>query len=489
MIYDAIIIGSGAGGLTTASFLAKSGYKVLVLEQHSLPGGYLHGFKRKNYYFDSAVYSIAGCGENGYINYLLKQLGIEKEINFIEYNAIYKILSPFGEWTLPAGLENFKNYTISNFPHEEKNINNLLDEMHILYNLFELEKFDINIDKVKQKEMIQKWAKRSYKEFIDYFIKDQTLQKILYSMWLYSNLPEDKSASLFNSMMFMVHILESSYYIKGGCDRLARVLVNYITDNNGEIKFNSLVEKIIIENDLAGKVILSDGKEYTCKSIIINSSPKHALKNMVTHPELISGTIRRKLDKLETSLSAYAIYFAAKINKNIKSPFKESAQLFYVDDDDNNLIYESCINSNTKPFKNILLTEIPDKENDDIKTFNILSLISYDRNPDWKEIKKEYTENLLNKVKNILKDYIVEIIVLESGTPSTFYRYTLNDKGAMYGFENTKDPFKQTKLDNTTGIANMFLSGHWTIPGPSVYNAMTSGFYAYKLAKEFLESQ
>jgi len=46
--YDAIIIGSGIGGLTTASILAKFGKKVLVLERHYVPGGFSHTFKRKD---------------------------------------------------------------------------------------------------------------------------------------------------------------------------------------------------------------------------------------------------------------------------------------------------------------------------------------------------------------------------------------------------------------------------------------------------------
>ena len=42
--FDSIIIGSGAGGLTTALCLARAGQKVLVLEQHDVPGGWCHSF-------------------------------------------------------------------------------------------------------------------------------------------------------------------------------------------------------------------------------------------------------------------------------------------------------------------------------------------------------------------------------------------------------------------------------------------------------------
>ena len=53
--FDAIIIGSGIGGLTTAAILAKAGKKVLVLEQHDQCGGCCHSFTEKGFEFDTGM--------------------------------------------------------------------------------------------------------------------------------------------------------------------------------------------------------------------------------------------------------------------------------------------------------------------------------------------------------------------------------------------------------------------------------------------------
>lgn len=80
MNYDVIIIGAGMGGLTAGALLAKDGLKTLVIEKHSIPGGYATSFKRKDFWFDSVLDAISGCHNGGWIWQAVKRLGLEKEI-------------------------------------------------------------------------------------------------------------------------------------------------------------------------------------------------------------------------------------------------------------------------------------------------------------------------------------------------------------------------------------------------------------------------
>lgn len=485
--FDVIIVGSGAGSLAAGSFLSQEGYRVLILEQHIVPGGYLHGFKRKGFFFDSAVYSLAGCGENGYIHYLLKRLDLLDKIKFVEYKSIYKVSLPFGEYVLPTGFENFKKYFTDLFPDQKDNINSLMEEMLFLYNSIEFEKFGIPGDEKVFMSIIQRWGKKSYKDFIDTFITDDKLQKIFYSLWLYCSLPEDRASALYGVLMLMIHIIESSHYIEGGCDNLAEILANYIIDNKSMIKYSSLVEEILIKDNLAYGVRLSNNEEYYGKVIISNANANDTLKKLIKNQDILPNIIKRRIDKLETSISTFALYVAAKVNKNIKSPFNEANQIFYLESEDNDLIYQSSNDKNLLPFQNLLITEIPSTQKDGYKTYNIYSLMSFNRHEDWKSVKEDLTAKLLEKIKTFIGNYWEEITFVESATPKTFYRYTLNTNGAMYGFENTSDAYKGAKMDNTTGVKNLFLAGHWTKPGGSVYNAMTSGYKAYELADSYIK--
>ena len=72
--FDAIIIGSGIGGLVTATQLAAKGAKVLVLESYLIPGGSSGYFDRAGYRFDVGASMIFGFGKQGTTNLLTRAL-------------------------------------------------------------------------------------------------------------------------------------------------------------------------------------------------------------------------------------------------------------------------------------------------------------------------------------------------------------------------------------------------------------------------------
>ena len=82
--WDAVIIGSGAGGLTTAVALANAGKKVLLLEQHYLPGGWTHSFSLNGYRFSPGVHYLGQLGEDGSMRRVLAGLGVGGELEFCE---------------------------------------------------------------------------------------------------------------------------------------------------------------------------------------------------------------------------------------------------------------------------------------------------------------------------------------------------------------------------------------------------------------------
>ncbi|MCS7103572.1 MAG: NAD(P)-binding protein [Candidatus Korarchaeum sp.] len=87
--HDAIIVGSGIGGLTCGAMLSKRGYRVLVLEQHHQVGGYCSSFKRKGFVFNVGVEDVSGLWERRPVTHLLRELGFKKEDLFVENTRRY----------------------------------------------------------------------------------------------------------------------------------------------------------------------------------------------------------------------------------------------------------------------------------------------------------------------------------------------------------------------------------------------------------------
>ena len=142
--FDAIIIGSGIGGLVTASQLAAKGAKVLVLEKYIIPGGSGGSFKRNGYTFDVGASMIFGFGEKGYTNLLTRAL---KDVNEkcetipdpvqLEYHLPNKL-----SISVDKSYQKFISKLSVRFPHEKEGINkfygtckkvfNCLDSMPLL---------------------------------------------------------------------------------------------------------------------------------------------------------------------------------------------------------------------------------------------------------------------------------------------------------------------------------------------------------------------
>lgn len=476
--FDTVIIGSGLGGLCCGALLAKSGMKVLVLEQHNNIGGYAHSFKRKNFKFESGIHSVP-LGPDGTLMHILKVLDIDKKIVPIELSEMYNFDIPEGSFTIPSRTDEI-NVFLRTFCDKADDLKLLINEVdrfhkHICEPVFNYEK----AFKPEEFSFVSQFHNYSYAEHLKSLLKSEKLYTMLAAQWPYSGISPEAGGALFSFTMFLLHYRDGSYFCKGGFSALAQAFADVITTNGGSVITRKKVGKLIVENNQVSKVVTQDNMVFDTRIAVSNISP------YLLHSELLEQHNQgkrwlKRLSNLKPSTSCVIVYLGMKPQFHYLVPNTFS---FWYQTSDFNSIYMNIINNHKENLDHLISLKGTDEGN--YPTLTLMHFVQKSLSNNWHSDKMVIAEKMLSKLDTLYPGIRNYIEIMEVGSPETFERYTGNTGGALYGFENVKDMYGEAKIPNTTHISNLFQTGHWGKPGCGVWNVIHN---AYGTTKVILNS-
>ena len=463
--YDVIIIGAGIGGLVCGCYLAKAGMKVLIAEQHYKPGGYCTSFNRKGFTFDAAAHSFGGCRKGGVMRLILNELGLNRKIRIIRTIPSDTIITPDFKINFLGDIDKIINELQKAFPNESNNINNFI---HYLINTNPIEYVSLR--------------RITYNNLLDNYFNDYRLKSIL-SLPVLGNgaLPPSLISAFTGSKIFTEFILDGGYYPEDNMQSLSNALAERFTELGGNLLLSSLAQKIKVRNNHVEGVRLKHQGFVKSQYVISNCDARQTFLKLIGK-KILNNDLLEKVNTLTPSLSSFIVYLG--IKKPFKSLPKPGTNIWFLPYYDLEKAYLLVKKGNIDRVQGYMVRISPDRK-------TILAFINapFRNKRFWDNNKARLLESFINKIdQSVIHGLKKYIAFKDAATPYTLYNYTLNYKGAAYGWASFPSQLFTPELRQKTPINGLYLTGHWTtqtqgIPGVAYLGMQTAKLIQRKVLR------
>ena len=466
MKYDVVIIGAGLGGLTAGAKLAKEGKKVLLVEQHSQPGGCATTFRRGDFTMEVGLHEMDGPSPRDMKTRIFNDLDVFKNVEFIPVPEFYRFVNDRIAVTVPHDHSLASARLSELFPDETSGIKAYYEQ----------------ILAPKKKPAENEIRDTSVGEFLDSIITNNDLKLILLgNLGYFHDDPYTLSLAYYS-------IAQGSYYsggasyIKGGSQRLADHLAGFIREHGGEVLLNHLVTSIKTSDGRAESVSFRrKGDTETIEAFADDIIANNAIPNL---PDMITGPkgneVKDEYAGLNTGASLLTVYLG------FSRPPGEIGNKYY-----STCLFDSSVKRQA---------DIPKNGRDDFSRRSFIfvdysqidsglaaggksvgAICCIDYLEGWSDLeRKTYIANkehvatvLIDRLDTIIPGIKATVEFYEVGTPATVKRYTLNPGGAVYGFAQT--PSRKI-IDPLKSINNLHIASAWGKTGGGFSGAIYGGY-------------
>lgn len=493
--WDVIVIGSGMGGMSAAAALAKQGKKILILEQHYVPGGFTHVFSRKGFTWDVGVHAIGEMRSEDYPGKIFRWL-TNNEVPMIPLGDPYdKFYFPDGfEIDFPDEEEVFIQRLVSLFPEEAAAIDKyrrLVNSAYanaIPYMLFKTFPKPAGNFASKCVDMIRcNWWKITTQSVLEEITKNKKLRAVLSAQWgYYGSVPVESS--------FAIHALTTKHFWNGAwyparkASAFANSLLRTVERAGGETIVRASVKNLIVYNGKAVGVELEDGQELFARRVISSIGAIQTVSQLVP-PKYNDTSWSREILKQKSSPPYLCLNLG--FEGEIQNHGATRSNKWFMETWDMNQTYWDVNDPKTEA--HILYVSFPSMKDPHHEagpalrnTGECVTFVDWNtfkqwentrrgqRDKDYRLFKEQIEQRLVRQMQKHMPKLMDKCVHHELSTPLSANFFTRANHGSIYGLEATPARFCCDELRARTPIKNFYMTGV-DVTTPGVVGAMLSG--------------
>lgn len=493
--WDTIIIGSGAGGLVAAVALANHGQRVLVLEQHYLPGGWTQSFSLEGHRFSPGVHYLGECGAGGFLRNLYEGLGVTADLELCEMNpdGFDHLLVAGERFDVPRGWDRLVERLVQRFPHEERGLRRYFEVCKQLAadvgRVDQLLSFPHILAVPFLAPELLRWGLATQQSLLDRTVSDPLLRGFLAAQNGDHGEPPGR-ASLAAHACLLAHYAGGAFYPRGGARSIPRALIRALRRRGGAIRLRTRVQNILVEGGRAVGVALASGEQLRARHVISNADP-HVTYDKLLPPEVCPRE-RRKAGKMRYSVPMLSVFAATSLD--LRARGYDSGNYWWYRTSDVAGVYER--GRTTMPgeqvdglFLAIPTLKDPGHERGGHHTLEMFTCLPYEpfarwagtppgeRGADYEALKEQLGDEVLAAADNVIPGLSRSLVFRSVGTPLTNAYYCESPFGCSYGTAKTPGQLGPFSFKVRAEIEGLYLCGASTL-SHGVAGASISGLIA-----------